>query len=106
LLSFSESPRQWHQSGQFSGTAPTRPVVGADHAEYFVFPRIGPDFLETWAQVTAALADFVAGMWHAIAMGASPKEYACNIPLWLWKWTQGISAAGGNAPLASLIAQK
>jgi hypothetical protein len=105
ILHRSDTPFEWHQAPQFSGSAPARPVVGGDHAEHFVFPRIGAPFLEEWAHVTAALADVAAGMWHVVAMGTSPKEYACNIPLWLWKWAQGISSAT-SAPLASVIAQK
>lgn len=105
VLHRADTPFEWHQAPQFSGSSPARPVSGADHAEHFVFPRIGAPFLEDWAHVTAVLADAAAGLWHVIAMGTSPKEYACNIPLWLWKWTHASSAAA-SAPLASVIAQK
>ncbi|MFO1271639.1 MAG: hypothetical protein U1F50_08190 [Rubrivivax sp.] len=106
LLSFSESPRQWHEAAQFSGNTPVSPVQGSAHAEHFVFPRFSAEFLETWAKVTAVLADAAAGMWHMVMLGASPKEFACNIPLWLWKWTQFAAVAVSETPLPSLIAQK
>jgi len=107
LLYRSATPIEWHQAPQFSGQVPVKPVSGTGPAEYFVFPegRIGAEFLETWAQVTAVLADAAAGFWHLLAMAGSPKEHACNIPLWLWKWTQAASSAA-SAPLPSLLAQK
>lgn len=105
VLHRADTPFEWHQAPQFSGRAPAQPAVGADHAEHFVFPRLSAPFLEEWARVTAVLADAAAGLWHVIAMGTSPKEHACNIPLWLWKWSNA-AAAGPAAPLASLIARK
>jgi murein DD-endopeptidase MepM/ murein hydrolase activator NlpD len=106
VLHRADTPFDWHQAPQFSGTAPARPNRGSDHAEYFVFPRIGAPFLETWAQLTAVLADAAAGLWHLVDMGTSPREYACNIPLWLWNWGRAVTASAGKAPLPSLIAQK
>lgn len=106
VLHHAETPFEWHQAPQFSGSAPARPTKGSDHAEYFVFPRIGAPFLETWAQVTALLVDVAAGMWHVVEMATSPREYAVNIPLWLWNWGRAITASIGKAPLPSLIAQK
>ena len=106
LLHRSDTPFDWFKAPQFSGTTPARPVQGADHAEHFVFPRIGPEFLEAWAKATSVLADFAASFWHFMLMAASPKEFGVNIPLWLWKFGQGVTAAPASVPLASLIAQK
>ena len=105
LLYSADQPFAWHEALQFKGTAPVKPVQGSDHAEYFLVQRIGPEFLETWARVTAVLAEFASGMWHFIAMGSSPKEYAVNIPMWLWTWARGVVAAATGAPLPSAIAQ-
>lgn len=105
LLHSADQPFAWHEALQFKGTTPARPVQGSDHAEHFLVQRIGPEFLETWARVTAILAEFASGMWHFIAMGSSPKEYAVNIPMWLWTWARGVVAAAADAPLPSAIAQ-
>ncbi len=105
VLYRSEAAFEWHQAPQFSGSTPVAPTSGAARVEHFVLKRIGAPFLEDWARVTAILADAAAGMWHVIAMATSPKERGANIPLWLWKWANAVSA-GPAAPLPSLIAQK
>jgi hypothetical protein len=96
ILHGADAPFEWYQAPQFAGPA---------SAEFFSFGSISPQFLETWTQVTSVLAKIAVGMWHVVAMGMSPKEYACNIPLWLWNWTDGIGRAAGGAPLPSLISK-
>lgn len=96
---------EWHQAAQFSGSVPASPLGVDSHAEFFTFPRLSPGFLETWAQVTAALADAAAAVWHAVAAGTSnDKELACNIPLLLWKIAHLGSDIDG-VPLVSRIAR-
>lgn len=96
LLHESDAPFAWHDAPQFAGPP---------SAEHFSFGAISPRFMEDWAFVTSVLSKAAAGMWHAVAMGMSPKEYACNIPLWLWNWTDMTGRAAGGAPLPSLISR-
>jgi hypothetical protein len=96
ILHSADAPFEWYQAPQFAGPA---------SAEFFSFGPIGAEFLETWTQVTSVLAKLAIGMWHMVAMGTSPKEYACNIPLWLWNWADGFGRAGGSAPLPSQISK-
>lgn len=105
LLYFTDHAIEWHQAAQFIAGQPVPPTTGGEHAECFVFPRIGAEFLETWAQVTAVLADVAAGLWHLIAMGTQTKAVSNNLPLWLWKWTQA-TASAADAPLASVLARE
>jgi hypothetical protein len=101
-----DSTFEWHQAAQFSGNTPVSPLGVTSHAEYFTFPRLSHGFLETWAQVTAALADAAAAVWHAAAaLTSNDRELACNVPLVVWKLTQMASAIDG-VPLFSRIAQK
>ncbi len=96
VLHSAETPFQWYQAPQFAGPPST---------EHFSFGAISPGFLEDWAFVTAVLAKGAAGMWHAVAMGMSPQEYACNIPLWLWNWADMTGRAAAGAPLPSEISR-
>lgn len=96
VLHQQDTPFEWYQAPQFTG---------ANAAEHFLIERIGGPFLETWAQVTAILAKSAAGLWHAVKMGMSPKEYASNISLWLQHWAEAVSRGIGGAPMPSLIAQ-
>jgi len=91
-----DTPSEWHEFKQFK----------IESTEWFTFGPFSAPFLETWAHVTAVLVEAVAGLWHCIAMAASPKEYAVNIPLWLWNWGRACSSGIAKTPLPSLIAQK
>lgn len=94
VLHRADAPFAWFQAPQFAGP-PSR--------EHFSFGAIPPAFLEGWTQATAILQKLGAGFWHAVAMGQGEREYACNIPLWLWHWTDGIARGAGGAPLPSLL---
>ncbi|HRP22821.1 hypothetical protein [Thauera sp.] len=96
VLHRADSPFAWHEAPQFRGP-PSR--------EHFSFGAISPGFLEGWTQTTAILQKLAAGFWHAVGMGQGEREYACNIPLWLWHWTDGIASGAGGAPLPSLISR-
>lgn len=102
VLHRSETPFEWHQAPQFSGATLVTPGVPKEH---FIIRRTGPTFLEEWTHISSALADIAAGFWHFMEMGISPKEVGANLPLWLWNFGRGISAAV-TMPLPSLIAQK
>ena len=47
----------------------------------------------------------MAGLWHTILMGTSPKEYANNIHLWLYHWADASARGIGGAPMMSLISR-
>lgn len=94
VLHRADTPFAWHQAPQFAGPA---------SREHFSFGAISPGFLEDWTRATAILQKSAAGFWHAVAMGMGEREYACNIPLWLWNWTDAVARGAGNAPLPSLI---
>jgi len=96
VLDEKDTPFEWYEAKQFK----------IESTEWFTFGPFSAPFLETWAHVTAILVEAVAGLWHCIAMAASPKEYAVNIPLWLWNWGKACSSGIAKAPLPSLIAQK
>ena len=94
VLHRADTPFAWHQAPQFAGPA---------SREHFSFGAISPGFLEDWTRATSILQKSAAGFWHAVAMGMGEREYACNIPLWLWNWTDAVARGAGNAPLPSLI---
>lgn len=96
VLHRQDTPFEWYQAPQFTG---------ANAHEHFLIERIGGPFLETWAYVTALLAKFGAGFWHAVKMGLSPGEYASNISLWLQHWAEAVTRSVAKAPMPSLIAQ-
>ena len=94
VLHRADTPFAWHQAPQFAGPA---------SREHFSFGAISPAFHEDWTRATAILQKSAAGFWHAVAMGMGEREYACNIPLWLWNWTDAVARGAGDAPLPSLI---
>lgn len=96
VLDQKDTPFEWHEAKQFK----------TESTEWFTFAHVSPTFLETWAHVTAVLVEAVAGLWHCIAMAASPREHGTNIPLWLWNWGKASSSGIAKTPLPSLIAQK
>jgi hypothetical protein len=96
VLHQQDTPFEWYQAPQFTG---------ANVHEHFLIERIGGPFLETWARVTAVLAQVAAGFWHVVKMGLSPKEYASNISLWLQHWAEAVTRGIAEAPMASKIAQ-
>src|SRR5690606_11889206 len=89
VLHRADAPFAWHQAPQFAGPA---------SPEHFSFGAISPGFLEDWTRATAILQKSAAGFWHAVAMGMGEREYACNIPLWLWNWTDAVARGAGDAP--------
>lgn len=86
----------WHEAPQFTT---------ASGGECFTFGAVGPDFLETWTKLFAALAEFGKGVGHIVTFATSPKEYAANIPLATWNLGKSAAMALGEAPLPSLIAK-
>jgi hypothetical protein len=96
MLHEAEQPFEWYQAPQF-GNEPSR--------ERFRFGPISAPFLETWTQTSSVLAHSVAGLWHTIQMGMSPKEHTNNIHLWLHHWADASARGIGGAPLMSLISR-
>lgn len=88
---------KWNDAPQFtSGALP----------ECFTFGAVGPEFLETWTQLFAALMEFSKGVLHIVSVATSPKEYASNIPFIVWDMSKTLSIALGEAPLPSLISNR
>lgn len=96
LLFQADEPFEWYEAPQFADEP--------RHEHFRVHP-IGAAFLEKWTQASSVLAHSVAGLWHAILMGMSPKEYANNINGWLYHWADASARGIGGAPMMSLISR-
>jgi hypothetical protein len=72
-------------------------------AECFTFKPISADALETWTQLSWALATGVKALCHIIQSATSPKEYGTNVPMTLWHTSNMLSASLAQAPLPSYL---
>ena len=84
----------WYQAPQFTT---------ASSPECFTFGTFSPEFMETWTRVWATLAEWGKGVGHILSFETSPRDYAANIPLWLWYWTRGMAMILAGAPLQSFL---
>jgi murein DD-endopeptidase MepM/ murein hydrolase activator NlpD len=68
--------------------------------------RASAEAMETLTHVLNALADFAKGIAHIVFFATGKREYAANIPLWLWNWTNSTTSGLAATPLSSLVANR
>ena len=94
LHTFAEGAGQWHQAPQFAGG------LGP---EVYSFGVVGPQFLEVWTQVFAALVEAGKTAGHITAFATSPREKGANVPLTFWNFIKLLTVPTGKAPLQALL---
>ena len=96
VLHQSDTPFEWYQAPQFSGSGP---------GEHFSFGLVGPEFLEGWTQATAMLGEGGKMLGHIISASTSPRELGANIPLSIWYLARFVAGGAARAPLPSFLTQ-
>lgn len=94
LHTFTGSDPKWFEAAPFTTTSAP---------ECYSFGLVGPEFLETWTRVVAALAELAKVGWHIGACASSPREKGANIPLIFYYTTRFLTNLTEGAPLAPAI---
>lgn len=94
LHTFTGADPKWFEAAPFATTSAP---------ECYSFGAVGPEFLETWTRVIAALAELAKVGWHIAECASSPREKGANIPLMFYYFTRFLTNVTEGAPLASAI---
>lgn len=94
LHTFTGTDPKWHEAAPFTTTSAP---------ECYSFGLVGPEFLETWTRVVAALAELTKMGWHIAECASSPREKGTNLPLMFYYFTRFLTNLTEGAPLAPAI---
>ena len=94
LHTFTGSDPKWFEAAPFTTTSA---------AEGYSFGLVGPEFLETWTRVVAALVELGKVTGHIVACATSPREKGANLPLIFWYTARFLSNITEGAPLPAVL---